>query len=463
MDSTTASGNASTVTQGEALQLYQNEELPSVYHNHDLSVVSSTTGVLKSSLNGGSIIVDWQGEDDAANPRNFSSWKKSINIACIFYLSLVSYVIRFAPKYCCSILTYDRPFTSSVVAPAIPDIMLDFASTDAYLSAFVLSIYVLGYAFGPLLISPLSEQYGRLSLYHAGNILFTVCTLACGRANSLGMLAALRFLAGVGASNVFALAPSSLADLVAKKDRGQAMALIGMAYNLGPAISPTAGSYLNAAKGWRWVFYLTGILGGAGTLLSMICMSETYEPVLLRRKAARLREQTGNIKLRAKSDAGAAASKLKAFRNAMVMPFTMLFFSRPIFFTSLLTAVGYGYIYILYTTLPNTFLETYHWAPKRLGLAYLGTAVGNLIGMVGGSVVSDGLVKRRAREGDTRPEVRLIPMIFWWPLVSIGLFVYAWTAHNAVLSIVPLIGTAIFGAGAMSAIVSRFLPLLYEP
>lgn len=341
--------------------------------------------------------------------------------------------------------------------------MLNFASTDAYLSAFVLSIYVLGYAFGPLLISPLSEQYGRLPLYHAGNMLFTVCTIACGRANSLGMLATLRFLAGVGASNAIALAPSSLADLVAKEDRGQAMALVGMAYNLGPAISPTAGSYLNAAKGWRWVFYLTGILGGSGTLLSIICMSETYEPVLLRRKAARLREQTGNIKLRAKSDVGAGVSKLKAFRNAMVMPFTMLFFSRPIFFISLLTAVGYGYIYILYTTLPNTFLETYHWAPKRLGLAYLGTAVGNLIGMVGGSVVSDGLVKRRAREGDTRPELRLLPMIFWWPLVSVGLLLYAWTAQHAVRSIAPLIGTAIFGAGAMSAIVSRFLPSLYGP
>lgn len=92
MDSTTGPGSASTATRGEALQLYQNEELPSVYHNHDLSVASSTTEALKSSLAEGSIIVDWQGEDDATNPRNFSSWKKSINIACIFYLSLASYV-----------------------------------------------------------------------------------------------------------------------------------------------------------------------------------------------------------------------------------------------------------------------------------------------------------------------------------------------------------------------------------
>jgi multidrug resistance protein len=256
-------------------------------------------------------------------------------------------------------LTCRRPFTSSVVAPAIPEIMKDFRSTDAYLSAFVLSIYVLGYAFGPLLISPLSEQYGRLPLYHLCNVLFTICTLACGRANSLGVLAVFRFFAGVGGSSVFALAPSSLGDLMVKEKRGGVMALIGLAYNLGPAISPTAGSYLNAAKGWRWIFYLTAILGGIGTVLSMLCLSETYEPVLLRRKAVRLRKETGNKNLQVRSDADIAEDKLEAFRSAMLMPLRMLFLSRPIFFTSLLTAIGYGYIYVLYTTLPTTFVETY--------------------------------------------------------------------------------------------------------
>jgi multidrug resistance protein len=334
--------------------------------------------------------------------------------------------------------------------------MLDFNSANAYLSAFVLSIYVLGYAFGPLLISPLSEQYGRLPLYHACNVLFTVCTAACGRANNLGTLAILRFLAGVGGSSVFALVPSSLADMVVKEKRGGAMALIGLAYNLGPAISPTAGSYLNDAKGWRWVFYLTGILGAVGTVLGMLCMCETYEPVLLRRKAAKLRKQTNDTTLRARTDVQTGGSKLKPFREAMLMPFRMLLFSQPIFFTSLLTAIGYGYIYILYTTLPTTFLETYKWHPKNIGLAYLGTAVGNLVGMLGGGALSDRIVKARAAKGDTRPENRLLPMIFWWPLVSMGLFVYGWTANYAIHWSVPLVGTAIFGAGAMSAIVSDF-------
>jgi MFS family permease len=176
-------------------------------------------------------------------------------------------------------------------------------------------------------------------------------------------------------------------------------------------------------------------------------MSETYEPVLLRRKAKRLRNSTGNTSLRARMDLGNGGRKLKAFKEAMLMPFRMLLFCRPIFFTSLLTAIGYGYLLILYTTLLTTFLETYHWKPKTIGLAYLGIGVGNLVGGVVGGMLSDRIVKVRAAKGDTRPENRLLPMIFSWPMVSVGLLVYAWTAHGAVHWVAPLMGTAVFGAG----------------
>jgi multidrug resistance protein len=331
--------------------------------------------------------------------------------------------------------------------------MIHYNTHDEYLSGFVVSVYVLGYAFGPLLVSPLAELYGRVPLYHACNILFTICTLRCAYAGSLRDLAILRFFAGVGGSSVFALVPSSVADMIVKEKRGGVFASITLAYNLGPAVSPTAGAYINDALGWKWIFYITAISGGGVTLLSLLCLRETYDVTLLRRKAKRERKRTGNTHERSRLDIDSNTSRPKEIGRAILMPVRLLAMPS-IFLVSLITAVGYGWMYILYITLPTTFIEEYGWARKKLGLAYLGVAVGNLIGMAIGFGVSDAIVKRRAAKGDVRPENRLVPMRYLWPLVGVGLVIYGWTAEKNTHWIGPMIGTGVFSVGAMSAIVS---------
>lgn len=73
-------------------------------------------------------------------------------------------------------------------APGVPLVMREFDSTSETLSAFVVSVYLLGFAFGPLVIAPLSELYGRRLVYHVTNVFFLVFTIACAVANSLGSL-----------------------------------------------------------------------------------------------------------------------------------------------------------------------------------------------------------------------------------------------------------------------------------
>lgn len=100
------------------------------------------------------------------------------------------------------------------------DMMADFSQVDIYLSSFVVSIYVLGYAIGPLIIGPLSELYGRLIMYHVCNVIFLVFTLLCGRCKDLRTLAVMRFFAGVGGASAFTLAPASVADMFSFERRG---------------------------------------------------------------------------------------------------------------------------------------------------------------------------------------------------------------------------------------------------
>lgn len=115
--------------------------------------------------------------------------------------------------------------------------METFHSTNNTVGAFVTSVYILGYAFGPLVIAPLSELYGRYILYNVCNFLFLIFTIACAVANNIEGLIVFRLLAGLAASAPVTLGAGSIADMIVVEKRGAAMAL----WMLGPLLGPTVG------------------------------------------------------------------------------------------------------------------------------------------------------------------------------------------------------------------------------
>jgi MFS family permease len=85
-------------------------------------------------------------------------------------------------------------------APAAPLLMEDLHVTSSTVGTMTVSIYVLGFAVAPLVLSPLSEIYGRLIIYHIANGFFMLATLACALSTNVGMFLAFRFIAGTAAS-----------------------------------------------------------------------------------------------------------------------------------------------------------------------------------------------------------------------------------------------------------------------
>lgn len=57
-------------------------------------------------------------------------------------------------------------------APGVPQLMEQFKSNSTVLGSFCVSVYILGFAAGPMIFAPLSEVYGRLYIYHACNAVF---------------------------------------------------------------------------------------------------------------------------------------------------------------------------------------------------------------------------------------------------------------------------------------------------
>jgi predicted MFS family arabinose efflux permease len=152
-------------------------------------------------------------------------------------------------------------------------------------------------------------------------------------------------------------------------------------------------------------------------------MRETFEPVLLERKAASLRVQTGNTQLRARThDRTRTANQLLV--RAIIRPVRMLCTSPIVFSLSIYCAFLFGLTYLLFTTFPGVFGETYHFSTETAGLAFLGLGVGMIIGIALFAVLSDKLLHQPRGGTLARPELRLILMVWSSPLVPVGFFWY---------------------------------------
>jgi hypothetical protein len=98
-------------------------------------------------------IVDWDGPDDPENPLNWPARRKWMNIGLLSAITLLTLALPNSRQPYVRIADeLSRPFGSSMFAPSVPQVMKDFNSDNTDLASFVVSVYVLGYAFGPLVM-----------------------------------------------------------------------------------------------------------------------------------------------------------------------------------------------------------------------------------------------------------------------------------------------------------------------
>ncbi|KAL2676637.1 hypothetical protein Neosp_010401 [[Neocosmospora] mangrovei] len=96
------------------------------------------------------------------------------------------------------------------------------------------------------------------------------------------------------------------------EERAGVMAVFSVGPLIGPIIGPVIGGFLTEAKGWRWDFWIIVIVAGAISGAILLVLRESYAPVLLERKASRLRKETGNGLLRSRLATAAKSFKPKA-------------------------------------------------------------------------------------------------------------------------------------------------------
>ena len=135
----------------------------------------------------------------------------------------------------------------------------------------------------------------------------------------------------------------------------------------------------------------------------------------------------------------------------------MLFYSPLVFFVSLYIAFTYGTLYLLFTTIPTVFMQSYGWSLGLTGLVYICLGLGNLVGWAVITARSDRSVVRRTKEngGVFEPEMRLPISIYFSVFLPMTFFWYGWSAHYKTHWIVPIIGLFPYSFGGIGI----FMPL----
>ncbi len=160
---------------------------------------------------------------------------------------------------------------TTIANVALPHIQGSISASPDQIT-WVLTSYLIATAIMTPLSGWLSVRIGRKLLFLISIGGFTLASMLCGIANSLGEIVLFRLLQGVFGASLIPLSQAVVLDLYPPRQIGQVMALWGAAAILGPIFGPALGGWLTDNLTWRWVFYINlpiGILAFSGIFLFM--------------------------------------------------------------------------------------------------------------------------------------------------------------------------------------------------
>jgi multidrug resistance protein len=343
---------------------------------------------------------------------------------------------------------------SSAYSGGMVQIMLQFGIVEE-VATLGISLFVMGFAIGPLMWAPLSELFGRQILFICTYALLTAFNAGCAGAQNSWTLIILRFFAGAFGSSPLTNAGGVIADMFVASQRGVAMSFFAAAPFLGPVLGPIVGGFLGESAGWRWVMGLLAAFSGALWIIGSLLIPETYAPVLLRRRSEKLAKMTGKVYItRMEADRG-RVSLGQAFRTSLSRPWVLLLREPIVFLLSIYMAIIYGTLYMLFGAFPIVYAENRGWSQGISGLAFLGIMVGMMFAVVY-NIWDNKRYMRVEQEngGFAPPEARLPPTLVGSIALPVGLFWFAWTNYPHIHWLASIAAGVPFGFGMVLVFLS---------
>jgi EmrB/QacA subfamily drug resistance transporter len=148
----------------------------------------------------------------------------------------------------------------TIVNIAIPSILKAFAASFSGVE-WVMNAYLLVFAVLLITTGRFGDLYGRRLIFVLGLALFSLSSLACGLAPSVGFLIGFRALQGLGGAMMMPNTLSIIANVFPPEERGKAMGFWGAVSGFSLAVGPSLGGLLVDGASWRWIFFINVPIG----------------------------------------------------------------------------------------------------------------------------------------------------------------------------------------------------------
>lgn len=226
------------------------------------------------------------------------------------------------------------------------------------------------------------------------------------------------------------------------------MALISLGPVMGSCLGPIAGGFLTQYASWRWCFHSTSIAAAVYLVFSVIISRETYPPVLLKHRKARIVKEMGNTeksRLLKTPYEDSSETVAQLYKRSLSRPIYLLATQPIVQVLALYYGFLYGLIYLLLSTFSELWTESYNLSISIGSLQYVAPCIGYTAGSIFCATCTNWAFRyfRDRNGGVKKPELRLPLMVPFSILVPLGLFLYGWSAEYKLHWIVPDIGVAL--------------------
>ncbi|EEB06984.1 spermidine family transporter [Schizosaccharomyces japonicus yFS275] len=340
---------------------------------------------------------------------------------------------------------------SSVFSAALPQVMRKF-NLSHEVALLSITLYVLGFASGPVIWAPMCELFGRRRPMTAAVFIFCIFHIAVATAKDVHTILICRFFCGFFGSSPITTVAGSFADMFTPQTRGLVIAVYSAIIFNGPLISPIVGGFIaKSYLGWRWVSYITAIMGFIAFFNMLIFHRETYTRTITERRAQQIRVYTNNWFVHTKTEEEPVDINYLVHKY-FTLPLRLLVTEPMLLLVSTYTAFVYGILYGLLEAYPIVFGEARGWSQGVECLPYLAVFIGVCFGCASVALFQPYYFRQvQSRNGKPAPEARLPPMMIAAVLFPIGIFWFAWTGNSTSIHwIVPTLAGTLIGFGIIT-------------